>query len=1173
MLLLLTASLIWAFSFGLIKTQLAGLDPFLVAALRLGLALLLFAPFLRLAGLPGRLRLQLVACGALQYGLMYVSYLAAFRHLSGSDIALLTTLTPVYVALLSDACERRLHGRYVLAALVSVLAGAGVLLGSGTPKAALPGFLLVQASNLTFAAGQVWYRRLLPLGGSSGDRQVFALLYLGGLLTALAAILATQSWQSASWELSGRQGWVVLYLGLLPSGLCFFLWNTGARRVNAGTLAVLNNAKMPLAVGVSLLLFEATPSTAGLMRLGGALVLVTAAAWWTTRARVRSCTAVLALAAMGLSAAEPLPVLDFTTGAHGWSGNPQVRSVRATPDGLAYECSGAEDPWLEGPPAELLPVGTPLRLLIRLKAEGGDPSGELFYGPSFRAGQSVSFGITNDGQWHDYTLVLPPLPTGCRLRLDPGNCGGRGVLASLRAVVLAPLAPVSFASPPALPEALPYTVVSGDLTIRHSGALWNGFCLEVAGTPMAAGTGEARIGYRAATAAAFLPIGPHDSSARLEKGILEIQARVRDADGVGWTLSQRFVPLAATGTGSIRVTTRIEVERERELFHVPWLTLFPGLGTFGERKAQAVLPGIEYLDDEPSSSEADVRGPGAVRRLVSDVKLCFPMMAICQGGRYLAVSWSRSDHPAAVFDSPDRTYRSGAHLLALWYPGVGPSREENTFAPHDSFTVPAAAPLEFTFTLSGGVGETIVPALQHWLRLQPLPAPPEFPGGLSAAKRLMAQGWVDSAAYQDGRWRHAVWGKSFGPQPAADAVAFMQWLVGQTGDAALDKRLSQASEKGLREVAGDWGASVSHVPLVPLAALVFGDIQALLGKRATEVRQRLASFPADGIVRYHRREGGPDYGSTHTVDHANGLAAVALTSLVEYACWTGDAAVARRVLDLLDRQSELYANGVPRGAQTWEVPLHTPDILAAGRLVHIYVLAYAISGESRFLEQARYWAWTGLPFIYLDPPVAAPVGLYATTAVLGATNWQAPYWIGQPVQWCGLVYRSALLELARVDADQAATWNRLATGITRAGLQMSFPPEDPERRGLLPDFYHLREQRSDGPAINPGTVQAGLPDAYGQAPLLDLCVVGPRRTRILAPGRIVPTAQAVSAGGFRVAIEPWPTGAYDIQVAGVPAAPAQITWSGPGKPTPRYNAELGCLTVRLTGRGELSVQE
>ncbi len=279
---LLTASLIWAFSFGLIKTQLAGVDPFLVAVLRLGLALLVFAPFVRLRGLRPKLCWQLAACGAVQYGLMYAAYLAAFRTLSGSQIALLTTLTPIYVALLADAWEGRWHGRYVAAALVSVAAGALVVLGNGVPRAALSGFLLVQASNVTFAVGQVWYRRLLPPTSGKADRDVFALLYLGGVLAAAGAVLAAGSWRFGQWALTARQWWVVLYLGLLPSGLCFFLWNAGARRVNTGLLAVLNNAKMPLAVAVSLLFFESAPTAAGLARLAGAGALILGAAWWTT---------------------------------------------------------------------------------------------------------------------------------------------------------------------------------------------------------------------------------------------------------------------------------------------------------------------------------------------------------------------------------------------------------------------------------------------------------------------------------------------------------------------------------------------------------------------------------------------------------------------------------------------------------------------------------------------------------------------------------------------------------------------------------------------------------------------------------------------------------------------------------------------------------------------------
>jgi len=84
---LLVASLIWAFSFGLIKTQLAGVPPHLVAFLRLGLSTLLFAPWCRPGRIPRRTLAGLLLCGAVQYGLMYIAYLASFGYLKASEVA------------------------------------------------------------------------------------------------------------------------------------------------------------------------------------------------------------------------------------------------------------------------------------------------------------------------------------------------------------------------------------------------------------------------------------------------------------------------------------------------------------------------------------------------------------------------------------------------------------------------------------------------------------------------------------------------------------------------------------------------------------------------------------------------------------------------------------------------------------------------------------------------------------------------------------------------------------------------------------------------------------------------------------------------------------------------------------------------------------------------------
>ncbi|MEJ5203017.1 MAG: EamA family transporter, partial [Anaerolineales bacterium] len=60
--------------------------------------------------------------------------------------------------------------------------------------------------------------------------------------------------------------------GLVASGIGFFLWNFGARRTNAGALAIFNDLKIPLAVTVSLLVFGEKTNVLNLLT-GGALVL------------------------------------------------------------------------------------------------------------------------------------------------------------------------------------------------------------------------------------------------------------------------------------------------------------------------------------------------------------------------------------------------------------------------------------------------------------------------------------------------------------------------------------------------------------------------------------------------------------------------------------------------------------------------------------------------------------------------------------------------------------------------------------------------------------------------------------------------------------------------------------------------------------------------------------
>jgi drug/metabolite transporter (DMT)-like permease len=270
---LILVSLIWAFSFGLIKRHLVGLDSAFISAARLGLALLVFAPLLRLRGIAPRIALTLVGIGAVQFGLMYLAYNASFRYLRAYEVALLTITTPILVTLLADALERTLRPRALGAALLAVAGTGLVVWRSSDLTFTLAGVALVQGSNAAFAFGQVFYRRLRLREIALRDRDVFALLYAGGFVVALAAMLM----RGVSVTPTAPQLWTLLYLGVLASGVGFFLWNTGATQVSAGTLAVMNNAKVPLAVAVALLFFGESTNIpwllASLAVMGGAVWL------------------------------------------------------------------------------------------------------------------------------------------------------------------------------------------------------------------------------------------------------------------------------------------------------------------------------------------------------------------------------------------------------------------------------------------------------------------------------------------------------------------------------------------------------------------------------------------------------------------------------------------------------------------------------------------------------------------------------------------------------------------------------------------------------------------------------------------------------------------------------------------------------------------------------------
>lgn len=287
MIWLLIASLLWGPSFGLIPILMRepGMNPYTLAFFRMLYALILFLPLLRVHEIPRRKRVILVGIGAVQFGGMYVFLNLSYNHLLGYEVAMVTVFTPIYVTLIDGLFRRKHASLHPWLCVILAVIGAMVIQYARPPesKGFWIGFGIMQLSNLCFAFGQVAYRNLLPKLRRFGDMYVFGWLYFGGVLLTGAAFLL---WGGPSASLPAIRGmsltgWMILlWLGLIPSGLAFFLFNHGALMTHPATLSIFNNLKIPLAMIVVLLLFRQWDFISNWPRfLAGSFLMCLALAW------------------------------------------------------------------------------------------------------------------------------------------------------------------------------------------------------------------------------------------------------------------------------------------------------------------------------------------------------------------------------------------------------------------------------------------------------------------------------------------------------------------------------------------------------------------------------------------------------------------------------------------------------------------------------------------------------------------------------------------------------------------------------------------------------------------------------------------------------------------------------------------------------------------------------
>ena len=265
-------TLVWAFSFSLIGVYLTGhVDSYFSVLVRITLAMIVFLPFLkpRLIGI--KLAIKLMALGAIQLGLMYCFYYHSFLLLSVPEVLLFTVLTPIYVTLLYDFLQKRFSAWYLVTACIAVL-GAIIIKFSHINSDFLMGFLVVQGANICFAIGQVGYKWVMEKEDTNlSQRALFGWFYIGAFIVACIAFLLLGDTSKLPTTIT--QWGILTYLGIIASGLGYFIWNYAACKVNAGILAIMNNALVPMGLIVNIAIWNRDVDYVRLS-VGGAIIIL-----------------------------------------------------------------------------------------------------------------------------------------------------------------------------------------------------------------------------------------------------------------------------------------------------------------------------------------------------------------------------------------------------------------------------------------------------------------------------------------------------------------------------------------------------------------------------------------------------------------------------------------------------------------------------------------------------------------------------------------------------------------------------------------------------------------------------------------------------------------------------------------------------------------------------------
>lgn len=273
---LIGVAFIWGINIPIMKTGLGDLNLYVFNGIRLTIsaAALNYLAWLERRRnpqpLPGVGRGQLLIYGLVVSAAYQLLFLLGVVRTTSGNTALILTTTPLWTAVLARfylAEKLRIvawSGLFValVGTVIVTLQGDEVSLGSEQ----LWGNLLILVSALTWAAGTVHSR---PLMTKTSPLQLAAAATLIGL--PFHWIFAAGHLEASLTALRSSDIWLILvFSGLLSSGLALPLWNYGVRSSGAAPAAVVQNLVPVFAIAAAWLL-RGEPVTIGQV-IGGILI-------------------------------------------------------------------------------------------------------------------------------------------------------------------------------------------------------------------------------------------------------------------------------------------------------------------------------------------------------------------------------------------------------------------------------------------------------------------------------------------------------------------------------------------------------------------------------------------------------------------------------------------------------------------------------------------------------------------------------------------------------------------------------------------------------------------------------------------------------------------------------------------------------------------------------------